>query len=155
MTDRGGTKRDLSLGPGTVREAVIEELRGGTRVLAPQLAELVRATDEPFVQVIIDLEVPQMVFGRVCLIGDAAFAVRPHAAAGTAKAAEDAWSLAAALSSHGADLGYALSEWERERLRVGRFVVDRSRRMGDRSQNSCTWRPQDQELRFGLHGPHR
>jgi hypothetical protein len=29
------------------------------------------ATDEPLMQVIIDLEVPQMVFGRVCLIGDA------------------------------------------------------------------------------------
>ena len=32
-----------------------------------------------------------MAFGRVALIGDAAFAARPHAAAGTAKAAEDAF----------------------------------------------------------------
>ena len=32
-----------------------------------------------------------MAFGRICLIGDAAFAVRPHAAAGTAKAAADGW----------------------------------------------------------------
>ena len=32
-----------------------------------------------------------MAYGRVALIGDAAFALRPHVAAGTAKAAEDAW----------------------------------------------------------------
>ena len=40
-----------------------------------------------------------MAFGRVCLIGDAAFAVRPHAAAGTAKAADDGWALAEELTA--------------------------------------------------------
>jgi 2-polyprenyl-6-methoxyphenol hydroxylase-like FAD-dependent oxidoreductase len=35
-----------------------------------------------------------MVFGRICLIGDAAFAARPPAAAGTVKAAADGWALA-------------------------------------------------------------
>ena len=111
-------------------------------------------TDEPFVQVIVDLEVPRMVFGRVCLLGDAAFAARPHAAAGTAKAAEDGWALAAALSS-GADLEAALAAWERDQLELGRMVVDRSRNMGLRSQSSCTWYPEDQSLRFGLRAAHR
>ena len=45
-------------------------------------------------QVVYDIDVPRMALGRVCLIGDAAFAVRPHAAAGTAKAAADGWALA-------------------------------------------------------------
>ena len=40
-----------------------------------------------------------MVFGRVCLIGDAAFTARPHIAVGTAKACEDAWTLTAALDA--------------------------------------------------------
>ena len=35
-------------------------------------------------------EVPRMVFGSACLLGDAAFVLRPHAAVGTAKAATDA-----------------------------------------------------------------
>ena len=35
--------------------------------------------------------------GSGSLIGDAAFVVRPHAAAGTAKAAEDGWVLAEKL----------------------------------------------------------
>ena len=42
-------------------------------------------------------DAPRMAFGRLCLIGDAAFVARPHAAAGTAKAAEDGWQLARAL----------------------------------------------------------
>ena len=42
--------------------------------------------------------------GRVALIGDAACAARPHAAAGTAKAAADGWALAAALSDAGGDI---------------------------------------------------
>ncbi len=41
-----------------------------------------------------DAGVHRLAFGRVCLIGDAAFAVRPHAAAGTAKAAKDGRKLA-------------------------------------------------------------
>ena len=42
--------------------------------------------------------------GRVALIGDAACAARPHAAAGTAKAAADGWALAAALGEAGGDI---------------------------------------------------
>ena len=152
MTDRGGTVRELSLGPGTVRDEVIAELRAAASVLPPQLAELVVSTDEPFVQLIVDLEVSQMVFGRICLLGDAAFAVRPHAAAGTAKAADDGWALAAALSSN-SDVDAALAAWEVSQLELGRQAVGRSRAMGERSQVSCTWWPEDQDLRFGLRGP--
>ena len=38
-----------------------------------------------------------MVFQRICLLGDAAFVARPHAATGSAKAAEDGWQLANSL----------------------------------------------------------
>ena len=55
-------------------------------------------------QVIFDIEVPRMAFGRVCLIGDAAFAVRPHIAAGTAKAASDAWGAGEDLVPPGGDV---------------------------------------------------
>ena len=71
-------------------------------------------------QLIVDVAVPRMVFGRVCLLGDAAFALRPHAAVGTAKAAEDAWQLARALrSADGGDVDHALAEWEAAQLRLG------------------------------------
>ena len=151
MTDRSGQVRRLSLGPGTVRTAAVDELKASAKeTLPPPLAEAIDITEEPFVQVIVDLEVPRMAFGRVCVIGDAAFAARPHAAAGTAKAAEDGWTLAAALTAAGDDVPRALEAWEPEQLALGRLVVGRSRAMGERSQVSCTWVPEDKTLRFGL-----
>ena len=41
-----------------------------------------------------------MAFGRVALVGDAAFVVRPHVGGGVVKAAQDAAALAAALDAH-------------------------------------------------------
>lgn len=93
-----------------------------------------------------------MVFGHVIIMGDAAFAVRPHAAAGTAKAAEDAWVLADVLSS-AEDLDAALADWERRQLTLGSDLLERARRIGDRSQFNDSWVPGDPDLAFGLYGP--
>ena len=95
-----------------------------------------------------------MVFGRTCLIGDAAFVARPHAAAGTAKAAADAWSLAEALEG-ATDVDAALRAWEPQQLALGRQLLARTRRIGTRSQVDGTWRPGDPELIFGLNEPGR
>jgi 2,6-dihydroxypyridine 3-monooxygenase len=93
-----------------------------------------------------------MAFGRVCLIGDAAFVVRPHAAAGTAKAAADAWALAQAIGREG-DVPTALTGWEPGQVALGAQLLERTRRIGRRSQFDCTWTPGDPELIFGLRGP--
>ena len=92
-------------------------------------------------------------FGRACLIGDAAFAVRPHAAAGTAKAAADGWALAEELAAAGGDVPAALASWERQQAALGRALLARCRDIGDSSQFLGTFRPGDQRLIFGLHGP--
>ena len=156
MTDSDGVRRDITLPPGAARQVHLDELRAvAAAQLAPQLAEVVRRTRLPFVQVIFDIEVERMAFGRVCLIGDAAFALRPHAAAGTAKAAADAWALAEALAATQGDLRAALPRWERRQLAVGRAVLERTRRNGNKSQFEGTWRPGDPELVFGLYEPGR
>jgi 2,6-dihydroxypyridine 3-monooxygenase len=156
MTGRDGVRRDVTLPPGAASAAHLRDLRDTAEArLAPQLAEVVHRTELPFVQVIFDIEVDRMAFGRVCLTGDAAFALRPHAAAGTAKAAADAWALAEALDATGGDVEAALPRWERRQLAVGRAVLERARRNGDRSQFHGTWRPGDPELAFGLYGPGR
>jgi 2,6-dihydroxypyridine 3-monooxygenase len=103
--------------------------------------------------VIYDLEVPRMAFGRVCLIGDAAFAVRPHAAAGTAKAADDGWALADELTAFAGDVPAALVAWESRQLEVGRALLARTREIGDSSQLTGSFRPGDPRLIFGLHEP--
>lgn len=84
----------------------------------------------PFVQAIYDLTVPTMVADRVCLLGDGAFVARPHTAAGTAKAAGDATTLADALASHGS-VDDALVAWSRTRTEYGTTLVARGKQMGD------------------------
>src|SRR3712207_9574180 len=88
--------------PISVRDEHRAEFRATAREqLPPPLAEVAAKSQAPFLQVMVDVEVPRMAFGRVALVGDAAFAVRPHAAAATAKGAEDVWALAAALVRSG------------------------------------------------------
>jgi len=156
MTGRDGIRRAVSLPPGAASDQAVAGMRrAAADVLAAPIAEVVTGMAEPFVQAIYDLGVPRMAFGRTCLIGDAAFAVRPHAAAGTAKAADDAWALAEELTASGGDVPAALAAWERRQLSVGRALLARTRDIGDSSQFSGTFRPGDPKLIFGLHGPGR
>jgi 2,6-dihydroxypyridine 3-monooxygenase len=156
MTGRDGIRRAVSLPPGAATDRAVTGMRrAAADVLAAPIAEVVTGMAEPFVQAIYDLGVPRMAFGRTCLIGDAAFAVRPHAAAGTAKAADDAWALAEELTASGGDVPAALAAWVRRPLSVGRALLARTRDIGNSSQFSGTFRPGDPKLIFGLHGPGR
>jgi 2,6-dihydroxypyridine 3-monooxygenase len=153
LSDRSGTRHDLSLPAGAVGDEHLEELRRAAGDLPPAFTELIRATAEPFVQVIVDLEVPAMVRGRICLVGDAAFALRPHIAAGTAKAAADARALAEAIEAAGGAVPAALRAWEPGQLALGRTTTARTREVGERAQVKGTFRPGDPEVAFGLHRP--
>lgn len=153
MTDRDGQRRAVSLPPGKVAAVHEEEIRAAARARLPDdFAEIITATSELFLQVIYDIEVERMAFGRVCLLGDAAFVARPHAGAGTAKAAEDGWALTAALDEV-SDLPNALRLWEKKQIQLGRALVERTRRMGRRSQFDNNWTPGDPDLLLGLRGP--
>ena len=128
LTGRDGRRYDLSIPPRQVAADAVRQLHADAdALLAPCCAEVVRLSREPFIQAIYDLESPRLVFGRVILLGDAAFVARPHAGMGVTKAALDALTLAAALAAPDAA---ALAEWERERLRYGRAVVERARWLG-------------------------
>jgi 2-polyprenyl-6-methoxyphenol hydroxylase-like FAD-dependent oxidoreductase len=69
-----------------------------------------------------------MAFGRVAVIGDAAFVARPHVGAGVSKASDDALALADALAAD--DVEPALKRFEALRLPVGRRVIERARHLG-------------------------
>ena len=154
MTGQDGIRRPVSMPPGAATgQAVSGMRRAAADLLAPPIAEVIARTAEPFVQVVYDIEVPRMAFGRTCLLGDAAFAVRPHAAAGTAKAAADGWALAQELAAAGGDVPAALGAWERRQLALGRSLLARCRDIGDSSQFSGRFRPGDPRLIFGLYGP--
>jgi 2,6-dihydroxypyridine 3-monooxygenase len=153
-TDVRGFEAPVSLHPGAVQQVYIDEMKAAAGAqLAPAVAEVVVGTELPYLQVVFDTRIPGMVDGRIAIVGDAAFAARPHAAAGSAKAAADAWTLYEHLGAHDGGIAEALKLWEPGQLALGNRLVDRVSAMGARSQFANTWVPGDPDLRFGLYGP--
>ena len=153
LTDTSGVQREVSLPPGAVAPHHVAEMQTHAKAhLPPAIAELIVKTQQPFIQVVFDLTIDRMAFGRTCLLGDAANLGRPHAAAGTAKAADDAWALTDALARND-DLRTALHEYEKSQLAVGHQLIERTELIGRRSQFENSWVPGDPDLIFGLKAP--
>ena len=109
-----------SVAGGMVPDELTGEIHAAAaRELHPRFVELVQGAPDPFIQIILDVAVPRMTFGRACLLGDAAFVLRPHTAAATAKAAADAMALAAGLAADPGDPDAALRASERARSSTG------------------------------------
>jgi 2,6-dihydroxypyridine 3-monooxygenase len=156
LIDKRGLAGVVSVHPGQVQDRYITQMRqDAADLLAPAVAEVVLATKNPYLQVVYDLRSTRMATGRVALIGDAACAARPHAAAGTAKAAADGWTLAAELRDSSGDIPSALAKWEPPQLQLSDNLIRRVIDMGERSQFHNCWIPGDPDLRFGLYGPGR
>jgi 2,6-dihydroxypyridine 3-monooxygenase len=154
MTDVDGRQRHGTMPPGSLRLEHLAEMRAtASRVLAPQVAEIVLSCEQPLIQAVFDVESPRMAFGRVCLLGDAAFTLRPHVAAGQAKACADAWALRDALAMTAGDVTEALREWEPGQMALARAAMDRTRAMGMASQFESKMVPGDPEWKFGLWEP--
>ena len=149
LTDEGGKVHALSIPPPLIRRDAIAAMRAAAgRLLPPQFREVVRLIGEPILQPIYDLESPRMAFGRVAIIGDAAFVARPHVAAGVAKAADDAAALAAALASD--DVEPALRRFEAQRLPIGRRIIERARHLGAYLQATQTVEERARSERHGI-----
>jgi len=154
MLDRDGVQRTGTMPPGTVRDQHLDEMRStAEQVLAPTLLEVVMGCEYPLIQAVFDLESTRMAFGRACLVGDAAAGLRPHVAAGQAKACADAWALRDALLESNADIETALAVWEPAQLALADQALARTRKMGVASQFDRTMVPGDPEWKFGLWGP--
>jgi len=139
LTDRDGLQHTLSLPPDAAHEATLMNLRReADRRLAPAFAEVVRLAPHPFIQAIYELESPRLVFGRVVLIGDAAFLARPHIGMGVTKAAGDAMALAEILAAGTDRLDEQLARFERDRLAFGIKIVERSRYLGQLIRNAAS-----------------
>jgi 2,6-dihydroxypyridine 3-monooxygenase len=154
MLDRDGAQRTGTMPPGMMRDDHLDEMRtAAVEVLAPTLQEVVLGCERPLIQAVFDLESPQMAFDRVCLIGDAAFGLRPHVAAGQAKACADAWTLRDALELCDGRVEEALAVWEPTQIGLGRAALERTRQMGNASQFDGTMVPGDPAWKFGLWEP--
>src|ERR1700734_3630015 len=149
LTDDTGVLHSVSIPPPLIRREAIAAMRAtAERLLAPQFRVIVDLIEEPLLQPIYDLESPQLCFGRVAIIGDAAFVARPHVAAGLSKAADDAAALATALETD--DVSGALLRFEAERLPEGRKIVERARHLGAYLQATRNAEEQERSARHGI-----
>ncbi|NLD54344.1 MAG: FAD-dependent oxidoreductase [Burkholderiaceae bacterium] len=130
LTDADGTCHEGGIAPQKVHWRELAAVRQAAQdLLAPQFAEILQKTPQPFLQPIQDLESPALAFGRVALLGDAAFTARPHVGMGVTKAGEDAMALAQALARLGTTPA-ALAAYEASRLTAGADIVARGRELG-------------------------
>jgi 2-polyprenyl-6-methoxyphenol hydroxylase-like FAD-dependent oxidoreductase len=121
-TDASDKPHGTSIPPPLLRPDVVAWSKAQARALvAPQVAEIFERDPRPFFQAIFDFISPQTVFGRVALLGDAAYLARPHPGAGTTKCAMDAEHLADAIAALGLEAG--LDKYQRQQGAFGAGLV--------------------------------
>lgn len=126
---KSGKQYKDGIPPNEILDQVLKELLlEANNILPPQMYELIIKTSQPLIQPIYDLESNFMVNKRLITLGDAAFTARPHVGMGVTKAAIDAFTLSNSLSSN--NYLNNLSKWEKNRIKAGKFLVNRSRELG-------------------------
>lgn len=129
-TDEHGRHYANGIPPPAIRREVIARVKAdASAAIAPQIAGIFART-APFFQPIYDLISSRLVFGRAVLLGDAAFVARPHAGAGTTKAALEAACLADSIAQAGTDLARGLAHYEAVQQPFGRALVALGREEG-------------------------
>jgi 2-polyprenyl-6-methoxyphenol hydroxylase-like FAD-dependent oxidoreductase len=127
--DERGQQHDYSVPPPLIRKDLIAQMRAQAQeIMPPQFLDCL-ANMQPFFTPIYDFSTPQLVFGRVALVGDAASSARPHMGFGMAKAGGDAQALAAALASHDR-IDTGLAAYNRTRQPIGEAIVLHGRKLG-------------------------
>lgn len=130
LTDADGKYFPTGIPPLKVSWRHIAAMREQARnLLAPQYVEIIEKTASPFLQPIYDVRSEQIVFGRIALMGDAAFIARPHVGMGVTKAGDEAMSIANHIAALGATPA-ALDAYSNERLSMGQQVVARAQYLG-------------------------
>ena len=137
MTDDEDQHYPLGIPPNRVSQRHIADMRvAAARLLAPQFAEIIEKTAQPFLQPIYDVSSERIAFGRVMLMGDASFVARPHVGMGVTKAAQDATALVDCIAREGASPAAAMA-YEKQRLQSGQAVVQRGRELGAYMQSQA------------------
>ena len=127
--DEHGQQHDYSVPPPLIRKDLIAQMRAQAQtIMPPQFLDCL-AKMRPFFTPIYDFSTPQLAFGRVVLVGDAASSARPHMGFGMAKAGGDAQALAAALGSHD-DIDAGLAAYNKARQLIGERIMLHGRKLG-------------------------
>ncbi len=131
FTGSDGRNHGISIPPPLIRDELVGDMKARAREkFPPAIAEIVNTVSQPMLQAVTDMESPQLTFGRVAVMGDAAFVARPHTAGGVSKAALDAECLVDSVVGAENDIGAALARYDRTQQAFGRRLVAHSRYLG-------------------------
>jgi 2-polyprenyl-6-methoxyphenol hydroxylase-like FAD-dependent oxidoreductase len=140
FTGSDGVHYEHGVPPSLVRPELVKAMKEeAQRIFSPVFAEVIGRMPGMFVQAIYDLISERMGQGRIALIGDAAFVARPHCGAGVSKAADDAASLATALSAN-PRIEDAITVFSAERTEAGKAAVAWAAHLGSYFQMDRTGR---------------
>jgi 2-polyprenyl-6-methoxyphenol hydroxylase-like FAD-dependent oxidoreductase len=129
-TDDFGHQHGFSVPPPLVRKELVAQMRAEAEtLLPPQFLDCLRHIAQPFFTPVYDFCSPNLVFGRVVLVGDAASTPRPHIGFGIAKAGVEAQTLVEALSNYD-DIDRALAAYNALRQPLSERIVLHSRKLG-------------------------
>ena len=138
FSDSEGNHFPQGISPRAIKPVQVQQARAAaTKLFHAHIAEVVEATPELLLQVIVDQTASRMTQGRVALIGDAAFVARPHVGQGVTKAGGDAWALTTCLSDPHFAVVDALQRYNDLRLPVGVSAVERARELGAVLMPAC------------------
>ena len=133
MTDRLGVRHSFSLPPGAPKDEDVARLMQKSKdLLARTFQTLLEATKEPFVQAILDLQVPRMVFGRAVLLGDAAIRAPAPYRRQHRQGCGQCTGFGQGAEPPGSDIDEALSNWQTSQLREGIGMTEWGMNIGDR-----------------------
>ena len=128
--DDHGHEYEFGMPPPVVRKDLVVQMRAEAEsLLPPQYLDCLQHIDQPFFTPVYDFCSPQLVFGRVALVGDAASTPRPHVGFGVSKAGVEAQALAEALSNHD-DIDRALAAYNAARQPLSERIVAHGRKLG-------------------------
>jgi 2-polyprenyl-6-methoxyphenol hydroxylase-like FAD-dependent oxidoreductase len=135
MVDRQGQRRIGTIPPGKMR---LEEEDRLKRLLGDNLpayyGEIVRKTQDTYVQLIYTIQIPAYYQNRICLIGDAGMVVQPFTGSGVFKGYNNVIDLIKALNEH-SSVADALHEWSSVQVATGNRLLA----LGEQMEDAFIW----------------
>ena len=129
-TDASG-RRHEQIPPPLIRPDVIAAVKADARaLLAPSIADIFVRAEQPIFQPIHDFASPQLVFGRIALLGDAAFVARPACRRRRHQGGARCHVPCRCARRQHDSIDAALADYNRVRQRAGNWAVSRSREFG-------------------------
>ncbi len=149
LVDNNGIKHSASLPPRSLTAEHLKHLKQfSDRVLPRNIAEIIHKTEKPFLQIILDGQVPHYAKSRICFVGDAATILRPHSGSGVLKSINDSINLSKILEcSEESDLVTALQAWDVSQKTIAHQQVSLAKTLGNALvTNTPPWEKMDFEI---------